>query len=180
MSTPPDDPTPAAAGTRDWLRPVALVLSCLVIGFVVGWILRGDEGDVTVLPPVASADGPTATTPETPAATAGITVTAPEEPPPPPDRADISLVVLNATDQTGLAAQIAGEAEALGYEGVTASNAPSSSDPTTAYFRPDQRPAAARVARDLSIGRIQPLPAAGALADASPDGTDVTVVLGPG
>ena len=44
-------PGAARAGGRAWVRPVALVVSCLVIGFVGGWVLRGDDGPATVLAP---------------------------------------------------------------------------------------------------------------------------------
>ena len=182
-------------GGRAWVRPVALVLSCLVIGFVGGWILRGDDGPVTVLAPQPSGDqaevpvvttpggtgttgtgtsGGTATTP------GGTTTTAPAEPAAPPDRADISLAVLNGTSTQGLAAQTAGEAEGLGYVGVTAGNAPTSSDPSIVYYRGGQRAAAQRVARDLQVAAVQQLPASGALAAAAPDGAEIVVVLGPG
>ena len=166
------------------MRPVALVASCLVIGFVGGWVFRGDDGPVTVLAPSAPVDsGATGSVTTGGATTApgGSTVTAPVTPPtPPPDRADISLIVLNATTQAGYAARIASQAEALGYSSVATGNAPTASTPSTVYFRPDQRPAAQRVAKDLQIGRVQALPRSGALQAASPGGTDVTLVLGPG
>jgi hypothetical protein len=180
------------------VRPVLLVVSCLVIGFVGGWLLRGDDGPVTVLAPtpegeqpdvpVITTGGGTATTGSgtTGTGTSGggttapSTTTAPEEPAAPPDRADIALAVLNGTTTTGLAAQTAGEAEGLGYVGVTAGNAPTSTKPTIVYFRSGQRAAAQRVARDLQVGAVQQLPASGALADAAPDEADVVLVLGPG
>jgi hypothetical protein len=113
-------------------------------------------------------------------AAAPSTTAAPREPAAPPDRADIALAVLNGTNTTGLAAQTAGQAEGLGYSGVTTGNAPTSTSPTIVYFRPGQRAAAQRVARDLQAGAVQQLPATGALADAAPDGAEVVVVLGPG
>jgi hypothetical protein len=184
------------------VRPVLLVVSCLIIGFVGGWILRGDDGPVTVLAPTPEGDQPevpvvttggggdggTATTgtSTTGTGTSGGGTTAPsttsgqQEPAAPPDRADIALAVLNGTDTTGLAAQTAGEAEGLGYVGVTAGTAPTSTSPTIVYFRPGRRAAAQRVARDLQVGAVQQLPTSGALADAAPDGAEVVVVLGPG
>jgi hypothetical protein len=63
------DPDTAAhdrtPGGRAWVRPVALVISCLVIGFIAGWILRGDDGPATVLAPPApepAGEGPAVTT----------------------------------------------------------------------------------------------------------------------
>lgn len=172
-----------------WVRPVALVASCLVIGFVGGWVLRGDDGKVTVLAPAepAGAEGtPTVTaggTVTAPVTTPGAgtpTSTAPAEPVAPPDRADISLAVLNGTNTTGLAAKTSGEAEGLGYSGVTAGNAPTTSDPTTVYYRPGRRAAAQRVAKDLQVDAVKALPASGSLAAAVPDGVDVALVLGTG
>lgn len=193
-----DTPPPAVGGGGShapgggWIRPVALVASCLIIGFVGGWIIRGDDGPVTVLAPAAPVDdgdtgavttGGTSTAPGSSTTTTGTTggaTTAPAPPAPPPDRADITLVVLNGTSTSGLAARTAGEAEALGYPGVATGNAPTSTSPTIAYFAPGQRPAAQRVAKDLQVGAVQALPKTGTIADAAPDGTDVLVVLGPG
>ncbi len=203
MSTDPGTPTSGPPeGGRAWVRPVLLVVSCLIIGFVGGWLLRGDDGPVTVLAPTPEGDqsqvpvittpgggggGGSATTGTTTGtgtsgggAAAPSTTTAPQEPAAPPDRADIALAVLNGTNTTGLAAQTAGQAEGLGYSGVTTGNAPTSTSPTIVYFRPGQRAAAQRVARDLQAGAVQQLPATGALADAAPDGAEVVVVLGPG
>jgi hypothetical protein len=202
MSTDPGTPQSGPPeGGRAWVRPVALVVSCLVIGFVGGWILRGDDGPVTVLAPTPEGEeaevpvittpggggggGRTSTTGGTGTGTTGgtaapTTTTAPAEPAAPPDRADIALAVLNGTNVTGLAAQTAGEAEGIGYVGVTTGNAPTSTAPTIAYFRAGQRAAAQRVARDLQVGAVQQLPASGALADAAPDEAEVVLVLGPG
>ena len=174
-----------------WIRPVALVASCLIIGFVGGWVFRGDDGPVTVLAPAAPIDDGTtgsvttggATTAPGGASTTGTTggtPTAPAEPTPPPNRGDITLIVLNGTTVSGLAARTAGQAESLGYRAVATGNAPTSTSPTIAYFAPGQRPAAQRVAKDLQVGTVQALPKTGSLADAAPDGTDVALVLGPG
>ena len=179
MST---DPSPESRPPRHggWLRPVALIVACLVLGFLAGWVLRGDDGTVTILdagapdapPALTETDG--STTPTAPATT--------PEAPPPPDRSTISLAILNGTDTAGLAGERASEAESIGYQGVVAGNAPTSTDPSTVYHAADQRPAAQRVARDLAIGAIRPLPASGGIADAAaaaaPD-ADVVVVLGP-
>lgn len=180
MTTDPATPPPESpGGARPWLRPVALVVSCLVIGFVAGWVLRGDEGTVTVLPPTQP-DGTAAGGGAATIGTAPATTTAPEPPPPPPARGDIELAVLNGTAEAGLAAATAGQAESLGYIGVTTGNAPSQSGPDVVYFRSGQRPAAQRVSRDLQITAVRPLPAGSALGDEVPDDADVVVVLGPG
>lgn len=179
-SEPPTTPSPEPGhGARPWLRPVALVVSCLVIGFVGGWILRGDEGTVTVLAP----SGSTADAGDDAAAggstTAPATTTAPR-PTPPPARPDIALAVLNGTSEAGLAGRTADQAESLGYVGVTAGNAPGQSGPSVVYFRSGQRPAARRVARDLQIAAVRALPGGGALGDEVPEDAEVIVVLGPG
>ena len=167
-----------------WVRPVVLVASCLIIGFVGGWILRGDGGPVTILSPVASGDagasGSVTTGGSATAPSPTSTATAPVAPAPPPTRDQISLIVLNATSENGLAGRIAAQAESLGYPGVTAGNAPNTIDPSTVYFAPAQRPAAQRVARDLQIDRVEALPTSGAVADAATEGVDVALVLGPG
>lgn len=193
MATDPDTAPrePAPGGGRAWVRPVALVVSCLVIGFVAGWVLRGDDGPVTVLaPPAPDASGETPagttggteTAPSGSATTTGGTATAPtttaEEPP--PDRAEISLAVLNGTSVTGQAAQTAAQAESLGYTGVTAGNAPTTADPSIVYYRQGQQAAAERVATDLEVQQVQALPTSGALAGAAPAGAEVVLVLGPG
>lgn len=179
MSTeqPPPSPPPDRGG---WLKPVALILACLVLGFVGGWILRGDDGTVTVLEagaPTATetTDGATSTAPAPPP-------TATEEAPAPPARGAVGLVVLNGTDTAGLAGDTASEAESVGYESVIAGNAPTSTDPSVVYHAADQQPAAQRVASDLRIQRVQPLPGSGPIAQAAADAdpeADVVVVLGP-
>ena len=179
VTTPPESP----GGARPWIRPVALVASCLVIGFVGGWVVRGDEGTVTVLAPAQSEDpaqgGPASTTPGGSATTTAPASTAPAPTPPPP-RSATRLAVLNGTSESGLAATTAGQAESLGYEGVVAGNAPTQSGPTVVYFRSGRRPAAQRVARDLQIEAIRPIPGGGALGDEVPEAADVIIVLGPG
>ena len=164
---------------------MALVVSCLVIGFIAGWVLRGDDGPATVLAPPApdSAGGGAATaggTTTAPATTAPAATTAPEEPAAPPARDQIRLAVLNATDIQGAAGRTADEAESLGYTGVTTGNAPTTTDPTTVYFRSGQQAAADRVAADLQVGQVAGLPASGGLAAAAPADAQVVLVIGPG
>lgn len=170
------------------MRPAALVLSCLVIGFIAGWVLRGDDGPATVLAPPApessqggGATAPADTTTE-PATTAPATTaptTAEDEPSAPPARDEIQLAVLNATDTQGAAGRTADEAESLGYAGVTAGNAPTTSDPTTVYYRAGQEAAGRRVAADLQVDQVAALPGSGALASAAPAGAQVVLVIGP-
>ncbi|MEW6583408.1 MAG: LytR C-terminal domain-containing protein, partial [Actinomycetota bacterium] len=181
--------TSSSQAHRDagWVRPVVLAVSCLVIGFVGGWALRGGESDPIVLPPAA--ETPAATTTETSTtSTTGtnpVTVTESTPPPPPaptlPDPAEVILAVLNGSGVTGLAGQTAERATSLGYPGVTAGNAPAQTGPTVVYFRDGQRLAARRVAQDLGYGagQVRALPADASLAAEAPATAQVIVVLGP-
>ncbi|MGD9696485.1 MAG: LytR C-terminal domain-containing protein [Thermoleophilia bacterium] len=182
-------------GSRAWIRPLALVVSCLIIGFVGGWVLRGDDGPVTVLAPPepgTSTTGTTTTgtsTTATGTTTGASTTTAPtssaQEPAtPPPDRSQVSLAVLNGVGTTGLAGQTADQAESLGYASVATGDAPvQTGKPSIVYYRGDNEAAADRAGSDLGIAQVQALPAGGPVASAAqaaaPD-ADVIVVLGPG
>ena len=88
--------------------------------------------------------------------------------------------MLNATDLQGAAGRAADEAEALGYAGVTAGNAPTTTAPNTVYYRQGQEAAAQRVATDLQVDQVTALPASGGLAAAVPAGAQVALVIGPG
>lgn len=170
MTTAP----PSSGRSAGIARLAAIGLACLVAGFVVGWFVRGDGGDASVLP--------VATAPVASGTTTGTTTggTPPPAPAPLPRPAAITLAVLNGTTINGFAAQTAARAESLGYPTPTAGNAPTGDGPTVVYFREGRRPAARRVARDLGFTAVRPLPASGAIAEAAPDGADVVVVLGPG
>jgi LytR cell envelope-related transcriptional attenuator len=167
-------------GARAWLRPAALVISCLVIGFIAGWVLRGDDGPATVLAPPAPEPAGQASGATTGGTTTAPPATAPETPAAPPARDEIRLAVLNATDVQGAAGRAADEAESLGYTGVTAGNAPTTTDPDTVYYREGQEAAAERVAGDLQVDQVTALPASGGLASAVPTDAEVVLVIGPG
>jgi hypothetical protein len=166
------------------VRPAALVVACLIIGFVGGWVLRGDDGPTTVLEARAPGSGSGAaagTTTEGTATAPPGTTTEAEVPAAPPDRAEVGLAVLNGTDTAGLAGDTAAQAESFGYEGVTAGNAPpGTSGPSVVYFRAGERPAAERVATDLELDEVRQLPDSGPLSEAAPEAAQVVVVLGPG
>jgi hypothetical protein len=154
-----------------------LTLSCLVIGFVLGYMFADDGGPATVV-----AGGTTATEAETPTetASAGTTVTAEEEPPPPEPEA-VAVTVLNGTGVTGLAARTAEQLAGLGYADVAAGNAPAVSGPSTVYYRDGAEAAAERLAEDAgAAGGAAPLPASGELPDAVPAESQLVLVLGPG
>jgi len=174
-----------------WVRPIVLAASCLVLGFVAGWSLRGGEDNPIVIPEarVGTTTAPeTPTTSTTPAAsttTGPSTVTEVEPPPPPPpalpEPAQIRLAVLNGSGVTGLAGQTATRAEGLGYTGVTAGNAAPQSGPSVVYYRSGAQLAARRVAQDLGYAATQARPLADeALVAEAPADAQVIVVLGPG
>jgi len=171
-----------------------LAVSCIVIGFVIGWFARGDGGGVT-LPPVGSAIQTTATVPATDTTaitmdttattgtsttgvsttdTTGSTVSGA------PARGQINLVVLNGTTTAGLAAKMQVQAQAIGYMKVGKGNSPV--QPTTvAYYRTGQDAAAQQVVADLGAVSEKPLVAGSTIESAAvtvqPD-VDVVLVLG--
>ncbi len=181
-------------GTNAWARPVLFAVSCIVIGFVIGWFARGDGGGV-ILPPVGSAIQTTATVPTTDTTaitmdttattdtsttdtsttdTTGSTVSGA------PARGQINLVVLNGTTTAGLAAKMQVQAQAIGYMKVGKGNSPV--QPTTvAYYRTGQDVAAQQVAADFGAVSEEPLVAGSTIESAAvtvqPD-VDVVLVLG--
>ncbi|MEI7520679.1 MAG: LytR C-terminal domain-containing protein [Thermoleophilia bacterium] len=182
-------------GTNAWARPVLLAVSCIVIGFVIGWFARGDGGGVT-LPPVGQAIETTATvaptdTTATSAAidtmgttatvdTTGTTGTTGSTISGAPSRDQIKLVVLNGTATAGLAAKTQSQAQAIGYVNVGKGNA--AVQPTTiAYYRTGQDAAAKQVAADLGAQSEAALVAGSTIESAAvtvqPD-VDVVLVLG--
>ncbi len=191
-------------GTNAWARPVLLVVSCIVIGFVIGWFARGDGGGV-ILPPVGSAIQTTATVPATDTtaitmdttATTGVSTTGTSTTDTSttgvsttdttgstvsgaPARGQINLVVLNGTTTAGLAAKMQVQAQTIGYMKVGKGNSPV--QPTTvAYYRTGQDAAAQQVAADLGAVSEKPLVAGSTIESAAvtvqPD-VDVVLVLG--
>jgi hypothetical protein len=185
-------------GTNAWARPVLLAVSCIVIGFVIGWFARGDGGGLT-LPPVGQAIETTATvaptdttatsaaidtmgttaTVDTTGAT-GTTGTTGSTISGAPARDQIKLVVLNGTATKGLAAKTQAQAQAIGYVNVGKGNA--AAQPTTiAYYRTGQDAAAKQVAADLGAQSEDALVAGSTIESAAvtvqPD-VDVVLVLG--
>ncbi|MCB0881900.1 MAG: LytR C-terminal domain-containing protein [Thermoleophilia bacterium] len=156
-------------------RYAVVAAAGLVVGFLLTWFVfvRSDDGNVSVLP---SSPAPQAST----STTGGTTVSTTAAPPAPslPKPAEIKLAVLNGTTIAGFAAKTAARAQALGYAGVTAGNTPTTADPTAVYFRDGKRPSAQRVAKDLGLTVIKPIPATGAVATSAPAGADVVIVLG--
>ena len=172
MATDPNTVTEhRPPGGRAWVRPAALVVACLIIGFVGGWVLRGDDGPTTVL----AASTPAAASrirlrrggdhgAEHDHRSGGRDHRGRASPPPRRTAPRSSLVVLNGTDTAGLAGDTAAQAESFGYKGVTAANAPAgTTGPSVVYYREGQRAAAERVATDLEFDQVRQLPGSGAL-----------------
>ena len=183
----------SGGGANQWARPVLLAVSCIVIGFVIGWFARGDGGGV-VLPTVADAvettatvasvdttgtsttfdtTGTTATTGTT--GTTGSTVTGA------PARNQINLVILNGTETAGLAGKTQTQAESIGYTTVGIGDAPETQATTVAYYRTGEQAAAQQVAADLGAQTEEALtdgsPIESAAVTVQPD-VDVVLVLG--
>lgn len=166
-----------------------LAVSCIVIGFVIGWFARGDGGGV-VLPAIGNAvvtTADTATAPvdtsTTPTDTTGMmdtTGTTSSAIAGAPVRNQIKLVVLNATTTAGLAAKTQVQAEGLGYVNVGTGNA-SPQATTVAYYRTGENAAAQQVGADLGAQSEKPLIAGSTIESAAvtvqPD-VDVVLVLG--
>lgn len=161
------------------MQLAVIAVSFAIVGFVGGWIVRGEEGTVTELPPAlaevtetneSDGDPPTETAPTDEPAD-GV-----------PARADVALIVLNGGTVDGLANETAEQAESLGYTDVIADNAPTQSGPTVVYYTAGNQAAAERAATDLEIGAVEALPETGELAaavsQAEPSGSDVAVILG--
>ncbi len=179
-------------GTNAWARPVLLVVSCIVIGFVIGWFARGDGGGV-ILPPVGAAIQTTATVPTTDTtaitvdttattgtSTTGTSTTTDSTVSGAPARGQINLVVLNGTQTAGLAAKAQAQAQAIGYMNVGKGDSPMQAT-TVAYYRTGQDAAAQQVAADLGAVSENPLVAGSTIESAAvtvqPD-VDVVLVLG--
>lgn len=183
----------SGGGANQWARPALLAVSCIVIGFVIGWFARGDGGGV-VLPTVADAvettatvasvdttgtsttfdtTGTTATTGTT--GTTGGTVTGA------PARNQINLVILNGTETAGLAGKTQTQAESIGYTTVGIGDAPETQATTVAYYRTGEQAAAQQVAADLGAQTEEALtdgsPIESAAVTVQPD-VDVVLVLG--
>jgi hypothetical protein len=153
---------------------VILGLSCLVIGFVGGWFLRGDGGNAKVLP---AASSNTATTTR-PSATI-VTASRPATPPRAVARGQVKLAVLNASSVTGLAGRTGDRAVRLGYvrANVVVGNAPPQTGESVAYYKAGSRARARQVARDLGLPRVAELPAGSSVTNLTPDAADSEVVV---
>jgi LytR cell envelope-related transcriptional attenuator len=157
-------PAPPPRHVRRFGLPI--VGAALFIGLVVGYLVSSGSGGTTTVTEATTVTAPAAT--PAPAAASG-----------PASRAGISLVVLNGSDEAGLAGRTAGEARSLGYEEVTEGNAPAPEAADRVLY---QRGAAAegrQVADDLGMPDPVRLPAADPISDAVDASAQVIVALGP-
>jgi hypothetical protein len=143
-----------------------IVGAALFIGLVVGYL-------------VSSGSGGTTTVTETKTVTAPAAAPAPAAPSGPASRAGISLVVLNGSDEAGLAGRTAEEARTLGYEEVTEGNAPAPETTDRVLYQPGAAPEARQVADDLGLPDPVRLPAGDPISDAVDQSAQVIVALGP-
>ena len=175
MTTNPSEP----GLTNSWVRPLILGLSCAILGFVGGWVINKGNGPSVTIPKDNRNFSNAATAP------AGRTTTVQEQGSgtdttaavPPPDRESIVVAVLNGTSKGGLAATTAGRLRTIGYSRVSTGNVPTAPGQSTTYFRTGQRPAAGRVAEDLSLGQL--LTALPATIEAPPAAQVVVVLRAP-
>lgn len=153
---------PAPPSARRFGLPV--VGAALCVGLLVGW--------------VASSGGGTTTVTET------RTVTAPADTAAPAasgaaSRSEISLAVLNASGESGLAGRTADEARALGYAQVSEGNAPALENADRVLFRAGAASQARQVATDLGLPTPALIAAGDSVAAAADPEDKVIVVLGP-
>ena len=166
-----------------WVRPLILGMSCLVLGFVGGWVLKGGGGNRNNLPKLSGEYTKAVTTPPPARTVTGdgqqTTSTPTDVALPAPDRSQVAVAILNATSTTGLAANKANQIRTLGYQTVSTGNAPTTPGVSAVYFRPSRRSSAQQAASDLGIAQITPLPTSGAISNAAAEfqGAHVVVVL---
>jgi len=179
----------------NWIRPVILAASCLILGFVGGWTLASLGGDTVDLPdasvdvtvtdttPATDATGTTADPTDTTgtAATDGTdtqasTGTGTDAAAPAPPRDTVAVAVLNGSGVNGKAAETATQLTGLGYANVQTGNAERRTG-SVAYFRPDAKPAADQLASDLQITEVAPIEGS-PVASSAPATAQVVVVLG--
>ncbi len=159
---------------------MVLGMSCLVLGFVGGWVLKGGGGNRNNLPELSSEYLKAVTTPPPSKTVTGdgqTTDTQTDVALAAPDRSQVTVAILNATAVTGLAATKATQIRALGYETVSTGNAPTAEGVSVVYFRTSRRSSAEQAARDLGIAQVTPLPAAGPIASAAEQSQSAHVIV---
>ena len=138
----------------------------LFIGLVVGYLVSSGSAGTTTVTETTTVTAPAATPP--PAAASG-----------PGSRAGIALVVLNGSDEAGLAGRTAEQARSLGYEDVTEGNAPAPEAADRVVFQRGAAAQARQVADDLGLPDPVRMPTGDPLADVAGPAAQVIVTLGP-
>jgi hypothetical protein len=157
-------PAPPPRQLRRFGLPV--VGAALFIGLVVGYLVSSGSAGTTTVTETRTVSAPAATPP--PAAASG-----------PASRASIALVVLNGSDEAGLAGRTAEEARTLGYEEVTEGNAPAPEATDRVLYQRGAAAEARQVADDLGLPDPVRLSAGDPIADAVDASAQVIVALGP-
>lgn len=155
---------PPRGGVRRFGLPI--VGAALFVGLVVGYL-------------VSSGSAGTTTVTETTTVTAEAAVPAPLAASGEASRAGIVLVVLNGSDEAGLAGRTAEEARSLGYEDVTEGNAPVPETADRVLYQRGAASEARQVADDLGLPDPVRLPPGDPIAEAVDRSAQVIVALAP-
>ncbi len=157
-------PAPPPRQMRRFGLPI--VGAALFIGLVVGYLVSAGSAGTTTVTETTTVTAPAAVPP--PVSASG-----------PASRAGIALVVLNGSDEAGLAGRTAEEARTLGYDEVTEGNAPAPEAGDRVLYQRGAAAEARQVADDLGLPDPVRLPATDPIADAVDPSAQVIVALGP-
>lgn len=172
------DEIPDPDWLHNWVVVATVAVGALLLGFAVGWILRGDGGEATTLEAAAATQVAPAEANRAPTGTAR--EPKPAEAPTARPRSEVGVAVLNGSGQSGVAGQTAGQLQDAGYSIATADNGPATPGPSVVYFIAGRRPEAARLRKDLQLSApVQALPD-GPVRDIAPESAELVVLLGSG
>ena len=157
-------PPPPPRQVRRFGPPI--VGAALFIGLVVGYLVSSGSSGTTTVTETRTVTAPAAA--PAPAAASG-----------PASRAGITLVVLNGSDEAGLAGRTAEQARTLGYEDVTEGNAPVPEATDRVLFQSGAAAEARQVADDLGLPDPVRVPAGDPIADSVDSSAQVIITLGP-
>jgi hypothetical protein len=157
-------PPRGGAGARRFGLPI--VGAALFIGLVVGYLVSSGSHGTTTVTETKTVTAPAAT--PAPAAASG-----------PASRAGIALVVLNGSDESGLAGRTGDQARSMGYEEVTEGNAPVPETRDRVLYRAGYAAEARQVSDDLGLGDPVRLTPTDPISDAVDSSAQVVVALGP-
>jgi LytR cell envelope-related transcriptional attenuator len=170
-----EEPTPPARRRRPPAPPprggarrfgLPIVGAALFIGLVVCYLVSAGSSGTTTVTETATVTAPAAVEP--PLAASGEA-----------SRAGIVLVVLNGSDEAGLAGRTAEEARTLGYEDVTEGNAPAPETGDRVLYQRGAAAEARQVADDLGLPDPVRLAPGDPIADTVDRSAQVIVALGP-